>query len=126
MLGLKALANFYCCRRKEDGCKDEGRAAETVSGDAKGTSDGAKGGKEKSFKLESATAEEIKGAETRRKERAEIKKRQNAPLKKSRVSFKNEAEAKNAAKALPAIDFMSELDYPHFLMKSRRIVIVID
>ena len=61
-------------KRKEDGRKDEGRADETVSGDAKGASDGAKGGEEKSFKIESATAEEIKGEETRHKERAEIKK----------------------------------------------------
>jgi hypothetical protein len=83
-----------------NGCKDEGRAAETVSGDAKVASDGAKGGEEKSFKIESATAEEIKGEETRRKERAGIKKRQPS-VKMSRVTFKNKAEAKKAAKALP-------------------------
>ena len=94
-------------KRKDDGRKDEGRTAETVAGNAQGASDRAKGGEEKSFKLESATAEEIKSEETRRKEREEIKKRQPS-VKKSRVSFKNEAEAKKAAKALAAIDFMSE------------------
>jgi hypothetical protein len=91
-----------------NGCKDEGRAAETVSGDAKGASDGVKGGEETSFKLESATAEEIKGAEPRRKERAGIKKRQNAPIK-----MKNAAEESRVNKLednLAALFYSSEFD----------------